>query len=180
MTRNHDKKLKYDIPGLAEDTKRFVEDIQEETDRGVALSGTAFLDDVIIALLRAAFVDNPMSVEKVLEYPGPINSLAARADLAYCLGLLGNNMYADLKIIRKIRNEFAHSHVPISFDKPYIKEMCDILKTPQLIPPHVTNHPRYLFIIAVILLANQIIMRGLSLKHAEVGKDFILGKHVKV
>ena len=168
------------IPDLCEDAKRFVEDLQNETDRGVALAAAAFLGDILGALLQAVFIDKRNVVDEILNQ-GCASSFAARTKLAYCLGLLGTKMYEDLNVIRKIRNEFSHSHHPASFDEPGIRDLCDQLKLVSILPPlPVLPVPRYRFIIDAVLLANQIMMRGLRLNHATVGKDTKLAGHVKV
>ena len=107
------KRLSLAIPDLSADAKRFIEDVQKETDRGVALVSAAFLDDALEAMLRAFFVDDPDEVDKLLNAKAirPLSSFASRIQLAYCLGLIGPNMYRDLNVIRDIRNDFSHQHI---------------------------------------------------------------------
>jgi DNA-binding MltR family transcriptional regulator len=93
---------------LLADTERFFWDLQRETDRGAALVGAAFLDDAVRALIRAALVADSKTAEGLFEYPGPLHSLAARTDLAYCMGLIGKAAYQDMRLIRELRNRFAH------------------------------------------------------------------------
>lgn len=168
------------LPELSEDSRRFMEDLQKETDRGVALVGAAFLDDVLAALLRAAMVDDSKITNKLLEYPGPVSTSAARADLAYCMGLLGPDMYADLKVIREVRNRFGHSHVPASFEDAEIARLCGQLKTARLIKPEPCTASRLLFILAVVMIANHLMLGGLRAKHPVVGTDLRLAQHVQV
>ena len=173
------KKYNLTIPGLSDDSKRFVEDLQKETDRGVALVAAEFIDDCLVTMLKACFVDDAKLAKELLKYPGSISTLAARIDLAYALGLLGKKMYADLKLIRKIRNEFGHCHTPVSFEEQRISDMCQKLQT---MPWPTGQQPaaRDIFIGAAITLAMQIMLRGLSCKHAQCGKDFKLAKMVRV
>jgi hypothetical protein len=50
------------------------------------------------------------------EYPNaPLSSFAARTTLARALGIINDRDEADLVVIRRIRNTFAHSVLPISF-----------------------------------------------------------------
>jgi hypothetical protein len=39
---------------------------------------------------------------------GPLASFAGKIDIAYALGIFDDETYADLKVIKRIRNEFAH------------------------------------------------------------------------
>jgi DNA-binding MltR family transcriptional regulator len=167
------------IPGLSADIARFVEDFQKETDRGAALAAAAFLDDVLTAMLCAAFIDDPKTATRLLEYPGPISTFGARADLAYAMGLLGPKMHADLKVIREIRNHFAHSHSPVTFDDPAVEGLCRRFQTDLLHQLDLAMGPRFRFICGACTLAEQIMVHGLSLKHAQAGKDFTLGQVVR-
>src|SRR5207249_11487035 len=105
-----------------------------------------------------------------------------RAQLAYCLGLLGREMYEDLNTIREIRNQFAHEHRSLSFNDQSIKGRCQKIKAwlkLQLSPElGVTGRDR--FIVGVAHLAAELILRGLSLQHARPGADFETAPRVHV
>jgi len=125
-------------------------------------------------MLRAAFVESAKDVEKVLGRDRPLETLSARIYLANSLGLLGPDMRHDLSLIHKIRNEFAHQHAPASFDSEPNASRCRDLRLAELLPLDWPSRsgPRSRFIFTVVILANQLMLRGLSLKHAEPGKDF--------
>jgi len=55
---------------------------------------------------------------------GPLSSFSARIDMAYLLGLLGDDhrYYMSFHSIRKIRNLFAHTLAPIDFSSSEIKK----------------------------------------------------------
>lgn len=181
MTKHKTKMPQVTVSDMSSDVKRFMEDLQEETDRGVALAGAAFLDDVLAAMLRAALVAKPKAVDELLGHRGPVETFAARTNLAYCMGLIGDKMYRDLWTARKIRNEFAHSHTPVSFDDPRVAELCENLSVASFLQQVIImTRPRHRFITDVILLANQMMLRGLSLKHTADGADFRYGEVVRV
>jgi DNA-binding MltR family transcriptional regulator len=76
--------------------------------RGCALAAAAFLDERLKQLLSALFV--PGCVEGLLDgATAPLGTLSARILTAQALGLLPPKAARDLHLIRKIRNEFAHS-----------------------------------------------------------------------
>ena len=168
------------VPGLAGDGARFVEDFQKETDRGAALAAAAFLDEVLEAMLRAFFIDDRRTADRLLEYPGAIAAFAARTDLAYAVGLLGPKMHADLRIIRDIHNRFAHSHHPVTFDDPTVAGLCRKLQAVTLLSLSSALGPRDRFISNAGVLVALMMVRALSVRHAKVGGDFALAQVVRV
>lgn len=170
------------INGLCEDTRRFVDVIQKEPDRGVPLVAVAFLDDVLGKMLEAYFIDNSKVTHHILEYPGALCNFAVRADLAYCLGLLPEQTYNDIMLIRKIRNHFGHSHQPVDFENEEIACICQKLHfanlTLQSFPAKVSFRDR--FEIATIMIINTILLRALNTKHAEIPEDSKISQIIKV
>jgi hypothetical protein len=93
----------------------FAAELKNESDRGAALIACDYLDH-----LMETFIDSKMNhnktmgprptriSDKLLKYPGPLSTAASRVDLAHVLGWIGPDMYADLSIVRKVRNRFAH------------------------------------------------------------------------
>lgn len=65
---------------------------------------------------------------------GPIGSFAAKSDIAYAFRLLSDDDYADLQIIRKVRNEFAHAQEVLGFETPKIETLVSRMKKPQSKP----------------------------------------------
>lgn len=163
------------IPELSEDSGRFMEQLQAEPDRGAALVGAAFLDEVLTSLLRAHFIDDPAVDRHLLGDGRPLDTFSVKIHLAYSLGLIGPKTYADLDLIRRIRNDFAHRHHEARFDLPPIADRCALLNVPQLMELTSIEHPRYRFILAVAMLANHLLIRGLETKHATLGRDLTLG-----
>src|ERR1700681_1012641 len=98
------------VSTLSAEFDALVDQLRAESDRGCVLVAAAFLDNALEVLIRAALIDDQKALDKLVEYPGPCATFAARSDLAYCLGLIDTATHADLRTIRRIRNEFAHSH----------------------------------------------------------------------
>ena len=167
---------------LSADSGRFMEDLQKETDRGVALVGAAFLDDAVRALIRAAFIGESETADRLFEYPRPLHSFAARMDLAYCMGLIGKAMYQDLGLVREIRNRFAHQHHPAAFEDAEIRDLCARFQTAGMViesSKFLRPDTRGRFILGVVMLTQQVLIRGVETKHAEIGKDFRMGAVVQ-
>jgi hypothetical protein len=156
---------------LHADVARLVDDFERETDRGVALLGAAFLDDVLDVLLRASFVDDPDAVNKLCGTGRPLESFGARTHLAYCAGLLGRDVYHDINLIREIRNDFAHRH-PASFEFPEIRLKCHRLKTVQFMLADPACSARERYTATTVMLSNHLMVLAEKQAHAPIGKDF--------
>ncbi len=155
-----------DLPHLTADVARLVNDLEKETDRGAALLAAAFLDDVLDVMLRAAFVDDGEAVNKIMGAGRPLESFGARAHLAYCIGILGVDVYADINLIREIRNDFAHRH-PTNFEYPPIQAKCQKLRCVSVMLTDEACTPRERFVVDVVLIANHLIIETGQTKHAQ-------------
>jgi DNA-binding MltR family transcriptional regulator len=98
-----------------------------ESDRGAVLVAAAYIDEELADLIRAFLVNDRKITERLLEYPGPCSTLASRCDLAYCLGIFGKDVYADIRTIIKIRNNFAHTKEGATFERQDISDLCSHL-----------------------------------------------------
>jgi len=165
------------IPGLSDDLGRFMEDMQKETDRGVALVTAAFCEQVLESMLCAAFVEDGKLGELLFGTDRPLGTFSAKTYVAFAMGLLSQVMYADLFLIRKIRNDFAHRHQPASFEEPRIADRCRQLGS--VIEPLSFRivTPRDRFVSAAVMLINQMMIIGLETKHSTVHRGW--GKPVE-
>lgn len=107
---------------------RFRNHLDNETDRGSALMAAAFLDELLKDLLKCFLVDDQKSLKELFSGTGGLSSFSSRIELCYLLGLIPVNIKKDLHLIRKIRNEFAHSMDIIDFNHPSIAARCRELK----------------------------------------------------
>jgi DNA-binding MltR family transcriptional regulator len=107
-----------------ERVKRFRESLTPETDRGCAITAAAFVDEELKQLLSAALVDERELVDEAFKRNGPLATFSARADFAFLLGLLSRDAWRDLHLLRRIRNDFAHSPDPLSFTTESIQSRC--------------------------------------------------------
>lgn len=129
--------------------------LSEESDRGCALMAASYLETELGELLRAAFVENTRVASQILDGRGPVATFSARIDLAYLVGLIPEDFWHDLHIIRKIRNEFAHNPFQISFSDQKIKDTCSNLKC---VPRGVTRGARASFVSSVVSVSTEILL----------------------
>lgn len=125
--------LNENLPGLAR-IFQFFGSIQSESDRGVVICASSFLEDILGQAIRSKLrlISNPTNEmveavrqpqpeivsEKVLDsllsdrpIP-PLGSFAARTKMARALGLINNVMMNALDRIRRMRNDAAHLSEP--------------------------------------------------------------------
>lgn len=131
-------------------------DYEEPNDRSIAVVGPAFLDSLLHEMLASYFVQNDREIERLLRPDGPLGTYSARATACYCLGLLAEPVLADLRLVGKVRNRFAHE-LGASFDDPRISSWCSALNWHRFSlghepPPGAT--PRDLFQVGVNTLVS--------------------------
>jgi DNA-binding MltR family transcriptional regulator len=156
---------------LSTDVARLVDELEKETDRGVALVGATFLDDVLDVMLRALFAGDGEAANKLLSPGRPLESFGSRAHLAYCVGLLGRDTYHDINLIREVRNDFAHRK-PVDFAHAEIRDKCRRLKVAELMMPGGSGECRDRFLASVVMIANHLIIQTASLKRIPEGQDY--------
>src|SRR5690625_864162 len=93
----------------------FLREFQAETDRGAALVGAALIDDRLVRLLKAHFLECKESEDLLKGGSAPLGAFSARIKMAYCLGLITDLEYKECDYIRSIRNEFEHKVHVITF-----------------------------------------------------------------
>ncbi len=90
------------------DLMGFLDEFRRESDRATAVLGAASLDEEILQLLTQFLVDDENEVRDLLDNERPLGAFGARIRAAYCMGLIAKEEFQDLKLIKAIRNEFAH------------------------------------------------------------------------
>jgi hypothetical protein len=121
----------------------FRETLTNESHRAAALMATAYIDEQLKALLKKLFVNDHKITDSLLKSSGALGSFSARIDMAYSLGLIPKNIRDDLELMRKIRNDFAHTAKHLSFDCEPIKSRCLMLRS-IVVPKVLDAHGRFL------------------------------------
>jgi hypothetical protein len=85
----------------------------------------------------------PNASPALFDYDGPLGTFSHKISMAYGLGLFGQKTNHDLLLIRTLRNEFAHCQLPLHFEIPEVKSLCDHLMLPDI--EGVRTVPQYIY-----------------------------------
>lgn len=106
--------------------REITEQLNLKNDRSVAITCQAMVEDRLRWTIETKFIDGLSKTKKnsLFTGTGPLQSFAAKIDIAYALGLLTVDHRADLSLIGTIRNKFAHNFKPVRFSDPKIAALC--------------------------------------------------------
>jgi hypothetical protein len=91
--------------------------LRDETDRGAVIVAAALLEDALESMLLARLVPSPERDDELFHGPyAPLSTFSAKIDFAYRVGLIRLSVRSSLHLLRRIRNEFAHSATTGSFE----------------------------------------------------------------
>jgi len=116
-----------------EEWTSFFEELKKESDRAAAILVAAYIDSLLRAKLETLFCKGNAEVRRKLfdDSQGAFATFSAKIDAAYCLGWLEPNVFHDIELIRRIRNQFAHRIHGITLEEPKIKALVSKLRVPQ-------------------------------------------------
>lgn len=95
---------------------RFLASFNKESDRGAALVAASMLDERLEQILNAFFIESSEAKELVSGFNAPLGTFSSKASAVAALGLIQDNEFKEITLIRKIRNEFGHGWKPLSFE----------------------------------------------------------------
>ena len=144
----------------------FESNLGKETDRGCALVCVSFLETELGALLRGVFVDCEEVTDKLFGPHGPLSTFSSRVEVAFSLGLLTNDSYRTIGLIRRIRNDFAHDYKERSFADHDVAQRCTEIA--RLCVSPVAASPRETFISAAISLIALIHIKAAFSAHSSI------------
>lgn len=136
----------------------FLPEMNKESDRGLTLITTSFIDELLRRSIAAFLVPGAAADALLQGFNAPISSFSARIAAATALGLLHEEETKDADRLRRIRNLFAH-HVHISFDDQRVKDMCSHLVMAAQDYDDVVVGPRGQFTTAAVALISNLTNR---------------------
>jgi len=145
------------------DLQRLYETFREETDRGAAIVGAAYLEARLAELLAAFLTKEATQAKGDLKWP--LESYRKRVILAHWMGLISDDERHDLEGIGAIRNRFAHKGHALSFSDPYIVAECGNLRLWKPLSELLNlDSARGQFLLTTTALLQQLGIRALSAK----------------
>ena len=118
----------------AETIMHLASELDRETDRGLAIITSAHLEDLLERLISLTLKIPTPEVHKLI-FDGDNASLGtfgAKIEYARVSQILFVDEAHDLNLIRKLRNDFAHELIGISFETPSVKDRCAELRAAQV------------------------------------------------
>lgn len=105
----------------------------KESDRGCVLVGASLLDYMLEKIIRRTLLPDAKGTKKkvinsLFEINGPFSSFWSKTQFLYGIGIIKEDFYSDLEIIRKIRNIVAHNFDVVSFSDKRIADKTEKLK----------------------------------------------------
>lgn len=119
------KHVEYTAPEGSKQCNEWVGRLTTNSDTEVAVIVASYVDAALEALLRNFLIDDQNEADELLGADRPIGSFGARIRTAYVLGLITRQERDDLKRIKDIRNEFAHSFEGRDFTQQPIRSWCE-------------------------------------------------------
>ena len=99
-------------------------------ERGSAIVFLAALEEAVRKAIESRLAVVGENSEKLIggdESPGALG-FSDQCRLAYCLGPFGKETLADLKILARVRNRFAHGGRTVTFSDQRIQDLCGSLR----------------------------------------------------
>lgn len=107
--------------------KPFFDTFQGESDRACGILAGVLLDSLLETLLKTVMLES--TPKDIFRGSGALATFSGKTDMAYYLGYISKDEYEELKVIRKIRNDFAHEiNHTLSFSTPTIADKTRNLK----------------------------------------------------
>ena len=167
MKPGEDKMVDESVFGGLNRLNRLLNDLDE---RGLVLSMAAFAEDALGILLRAFLLPTSTTPQLLEGFNAPLGTFSSRTKAAYSFGLITKDQFEDLERLRKVRNEFAHSWLPITLETPSIARHIKALNYSSMEDEYPeTLREKLRSSVSALLVelrsaANQIEKKGLSVK----------------
>ena len=110
-------------------------------DRSLCLLLTAMLENELDTAIDHWIGEQTTELRKHLyEHDGPLGNLSRKITMAAALELIGPVSHENLRLIRHVRNAFAHAKAPITFKTNEVSTVCaDLVRINIFDPPEEPN-----------------------------------------
>lgn len=113
---------------LGESMQHLADELDSMSERALALLGGAILDEALGEVIKLKLLNDKNIIKNQFGGQGALATFSAKIDIARLLAIYSKNACSDLHIIRKIRNDAAHSTSAFSFSNSPTKDRAQSLK----------------------------------------------------
>jgi len=111
---------------------QIINSLKKESDRAKLILIASWIDYFLRVKLQNEFSKGNKKARKDLfSANGPFATFSSKLNLAFCAGWVESDVYHDIQIIRKLRNDFAHSINDISLDEQGIRKEIEKFQVPK-------------------------------------------------
>lgn len=146
--------------------------LRSESDQGLVLICSAYVEDKLESLLRAALRGPEKLRSRILGPHGAAGTLSTQTDLARALGLISDEFAHELSLMRKIRNRVAHEW-KADFGDDQVRAWCDAL---QFDPGSASDATRRRFLRSCLVVIGYLGSRASSIRKPPADPGFSLNK----
>ena len=112
--------------------KDFNAALAKESDRACIIVAAAWIGKFLeVKIMNEFFKGNSKARKALFSVNGPFSTFSAKLNAAFCAGWIDADVYHDVQVIRKIRNEFAHTIEPVSLNDEMPRTLLETLRVPQ-------------------------------------------------
>ena len=127
MTSDHSSHIEIDYQQWSD----FFQELGTESDRGATILASVWIDNLLERKLRSLFKEGSSAARRNLfELNGPFSSFSSKILAAYSLGWIHSDVFHDINLIRKIRNQFAHNLHGVNLESTEIRRLIDKFRIP--------------------------------------------------
>ena len=109
-----------------------INSLEKESDRAKLILVVSWIDHFLNVKLQNEFSKGNKKARKDLfSSNGPFATFSSKLNLAFCAGWIDSDVYHDIQVIRKLRNECAHSIDSISLNEEKIRKEIEKFKVPR-------------------------------------------------
>lgn len=94
----------------------FAKEFSAETDRAAVILGAAKLDVLLFQILQKVLKPSTGRSDELLEGDSPLGTFSARAMMCHRLGIIDDELFKAINLVRRIRNSFAHELSGVSLE----------------------------------------------------------------
>jgi hypothetical protein len=94
----------------------FAKEFSAETDRAAVILGAAKLDVLLFQILQKVLRPSTGRTDELLEGDSPLGTFSSRAMMCHRLGVIDDEMFKAINLVRRIRNSFAHELSGVSLE----------------------------------------------------------------